>query len=81
MAKRPNVWCKVSGVVTEADHKHWTEAQLRFYIDTAMEAFGAKRIMFGSDWPVCLSAISYKNWWDKMHRVTSHFSGEERAST
>jgi L-fuconolactonase len=80
IAKRPNVWCKVSGVATEADHKHWTEAQLRFYIDTAMEAFGAKRIMFGSDWPVCLSAISYKNWWDLMHRATSHFSGPERAS-
>jgi L-fuconolactonase len=80
MAKRPNVWCKVSGVATEADHQHWTEAQLRFYIDTAIEAFGAKRIMFGSDWPVCLSAITYKNWWDLMHRATSHFSGPERAS-
>ncbi len=78
MAKRPNVWCKVSGVVTEADHKHWTEAQLRFYIDTAIEAFGPKRIMFGSDWPVCLEATTYKNWTDLVHRATRNFSASER---
>jgi L-fuconolactonase len=80
MAKRPNVWCKISGVVTEADHKHWTEAQLRFYIDTAIDAFGPKRIMFGSDWPVCLSATTYKGWTDLMHRATEKLSEPERAS-
>jgi L-fuconolactonase len=80
MAKRPNVWCKISGVVTEADHKHWTEAQLRFYIDTALDAFGPKRIMFGSDWPVCLSATTYKNWTDLMHRATEKLSASERAA-
>jgi L-fuconolactonase len=80
MAKRPNVWCKISGVVTEADHKHWTEAQLRFYIDTAIEAFGPKRVMFGSDWPVCLSASTYKNWTDLMHRATEKLSAPERAA-
>ncbi len=79
MAKRPNVWCKVSGVVTEADHKHWTEAQLRFYIDTAIDAFGPKRILFGSDWPVCLSATTYKNWIDLLHRATRSFSTAEKA--
>jgi L-fuconolactonase len=80
MAKRPNVWCKISGVVTEADHKHWTEAQLRFYIDTAIDAFSPKRVMFGSDWPVCLSAITYANWAALMHRATKHFSATERTS-
>ncbi|MGA3185659.1 MAG: amidohydrolase family protein [Bryobacteraceae bacterium] len=80
MAKRPNVWCKVSGVVTEADHKHWTEAQLRFYIDTAIDAFGPKRIMFGSDWPVCLSATTYKGWNDLMHRAAQQLSSDERAA-
>jgi L-fuconolactonase len=80
MAKRPNVWCKISGVVTEADHKHWTEAQLRFYIDTAIDAFGPKRVMFGSDWPVCLSATTYKGWTDLMHRATEKLSEPERAS-
>jgi L-fuconolactonase len=80
MAKRPNVWCKISGVVTEADHKHWTEAQLRFYIDTAIDAFGPKRIMFGSDWPVCLSATTYQDWRDLMHRATQKLSESERAA-
>jgi len=80
MAKRPNVWCKISGVVTEADHKHWTEAQLRFYIDTAIDAFGPKRIMFGSDWPVCLSATTYQDWRDLMHRATQKLSESEQAA-
>jgi L-fuconolactonase len=79
IAKRPNVWCKVSGVVTEADHKTWTEAQLRFYIDTAIEAFTPKRIMFGSDWPVCLSAASYGTWASLMHRATKQYSADEQA--
>lgn len=78
IAKRRNVWCKISGVVTEADHKHWTEAQLRFYIDTAIDAFGPKRILFGSDWPVCLSATTYADWAALMHRATGHFSESER---
>lgn len=80
MAKRPNVWCKISGVVTEADHQHWTEAQLRFYIDTAIEAFSPKRIMFGSDWPVCLSATTYQAWRDLMHRAAQQLSAPERDS-
>jgi L-fuconolactonase len=80
LSRRDNVWCKVSGVVTEAEHKHWTEAQLRFYIDTAMDAFGPKRIMFGSDWPVCLEATTYKGWSDLMHRATEQCSVSERAA-
>lgn len=80
IAKRSNVWCKISGVVTEADHKHWTEAQLRFYVDTAIDAFSPKRVMFGSDWPVCLSATTYKNWADLMHRGAQQYSVPERAS-
>lgn len=80
IAKRPNVCCKISGVVTEADHKHWTEAQLRFYIDTAIDAFSPKRVMFGSDWPVCLSATRYKDWAALMHRATQQYSIAERAS-
>lgn len=80
MAKRPNVWCKVSGVVTEADHKKWTEAQVRFYIDTAIDAFTPKRVMFGSDWPVCLSATTYRNWVELMHRATKNLSPSERDS-
>jgi L-fuconolactonase len=80
MAKRSNVWCKISGVVTEADHKKWTEAQVRFYIDTAIDAFTPKRVMFGSDWPVCLSATTYKNWAELMRRATKNLSPSERDS-
>ena len=59
LAERPNVWCKLSGLVTEADWRGWTTAALRPYIDRALEAFGAGRVMLGSDWPVCTVAASY----------------------
>ncbi len=59
LARRPNVWCKVSGMVTEADWTHWTPALLKPYLDVAFEAFGPERLMFGSDWPVCLVAATY----------------------
>lgn len=69
LARRPNVYCKVSGMVTEADFKKWTEAQLRPYFDTVLEAFGPQRLMFGSDWPVCLVACSYARW----HKMVSNW--------
>ena len=59
LAALPNVCCKLSGLVTEADWASWTPAQLRPYLDTALEAFGPSRLMIGSDWPVCLAAASY----------------------
>lgn len=62
LAHRPNVYCKVSGMVTEADYQAWTPEQLRPYFDTVLSAFGAKRVMFGSDWPVCLVACEYGRW-------------------
>jgi L-fuconolactonase len=62
LAKRPNVYCKISGMVTEADYTRWTEAQLQPYIDTVLEAFGPRRLMLGSDWPVCLVACDYSRW-------------------
>lgn len=61
LAKLPNVWCKLSGLVTEADWKTWTPAQLRPYLDAALEAFGPVRLMIGSDWPVCTLAASYSD--------------------
>jgi L-fuconolactonase len=60
IAKQPNVFCKVSGMVTEADYKHWTEADMMPYLDVIVDAFGIDRLMFGSDWPVCLVAASYQ---------------------
>ena len=59
LAALPNVYCKMSGLVTEADWKGWTLDALKPYVDRALGWFGADRLMFGSDWPVCLVAASY----------------------
>jgi L-fuconolactonase len=59
LAAEPHVWCKLSGLVTEAGWNTWTPDQLRPYIETAFECFGAARLMAGSDWPVCTLASSY----------------------
>jgi L-fuconolactonase len=60
MADHPNVTCKLSGLVTEADWKAWTPEQLEPYVNKVLEWFGPERCMFGSDWPVCLLAASYR---------------------
>lgn len=59
LAAFPNVFCKVSGLVTEADWHHWTPEQIRPYLDVVFDAFGSERLMIGSDWPVCLVAGQY----------------------
>jgi L-fuconolactonase len=64
LARRRNVYCKISGMVTEADWRRWTPKQLRPYYDVVLEAFGPRRLMFGSDWPVCLLACEYRRWKD-----------------
>ena len=62
LAKRPNTYCKLSGLVTEANYSNWRTEQLTPYMDAALSAFGPRRLMFGSDWPVCLVAINYPEW-------------------
>ncbi|HZY61972.1 MAG TPA: amidohydrolase family protein [Edaphobacter sp.] len=59
VARNANVYCKLSGMITEADHKHWSVDDLRPYVEHVMQCFGVDRVMFGSDWPVCLLAGSY----------------------
>jgi L-fuconolactonase len=59
LASLPNVACKLSGMVTEADWTSWTVEQLRPYAETVLDAFGADRVLFGSDWPVCTLAAGY----------------------
>jgi len=59
LAAAPNVWCKLSGLVTEADWAGWATADLRPYVDTLLTAFGPARLMFGSDWPVCELVAGY----------------------
>lgn len=78
LAERPNVYCKVSGLATEADYQHWTEQQLRPYIEVVLEAFTPRRVMFGSDWPVCLVAVPYGEWVRIVERVTAALSTTEQ---
>jgi L-fuconolactonase len=59
LAEFPNVFCKLSGLVTEADWQHWKPEQIIPFLDVAFETFGPDRLMIGSDWPVCLVAASY----------------------
>lgn len=59
VAQHPDLHCKLSGMITEADHRAWTFDDLRPYVEHVLAAFGPERVMFGSDWPVCLLAGSY----------------------
>jgi L-fuconolactonase len=59
IAAYPNVYCKLSGMVTEADWNHWKQEDFTFYLDTVLQAFGSERVMYGSDWPVCTVAGTY----------------------
>src|SRR5436190_5964949 len=78
VAKHQNVWCKISGMVTETDWKNWKQQDFVPYLDVIVEAFGTKRIMYGSDWPVCLVAASYENVLGVVEQYFSAFSENER---
>ena len=79
-AQFPNIYCKISGMVTEADWDKWTAADLRPYVEIALEAFGPDRCMFGSDWPVCELAGSYQQVHGAAKEVLSGLSDSEQAS-
>ena len=79
LANYPNVYCKISGMTTEADWKNWTAQDLTPYLDIVVEAFGTNRLMFGSDWPVCLVASSYHQWLRTVKDYFSTFTKEEQA--
>lgn len=78
LAKYQQVYCKVSGMVTEADWANWKEEELIPYLDVVFEAFGTDRVMFGSDWPVSLLAASYGKWVAVMNKYVSKFSTYEQ---
>ncbi len=80
LAERENVCCKLSGMVTEADYKSWTKEDLAPYFDTVLEAFGPSRLMFGSDWPVCLAATTYSGWFDSVFQEIYLLSEDEQNS-
>lgn len=80
ISKHPNIYCKLSGMVTEADHDSWKAEHFTRYITPVLEMFGAKRVMFGSDWPVCLLAASYDEVVDVLEQALPQSWGEkERA--
>lgn len=81
LAKRENVVCKISGMVTEADFKLWTPEQLKPYFEVVLEAFSPERLMFGSDWPVCLVATEYGSWLELVKNQISVFSCDEQDDT
>jgi len=78
LAAFPNVYCKVSGLVTEADWQEWKPGHLRPYLDVAFECFGPSRLMIGSDWPVCTVATSYARVMDLVKDYLGKYTTNER---
>ena len=78
LARSGNVWCKVSGMVTEAQWTGWKQADFRPYLDVVFDAFGEDRLMFGSDWPVCLAAGSYEQVFGIVSRYLQWFPESAR---
>ncbi|MBD0289422.1 MAG: amidohydrolase family protein [Flavisolibacter sp.] len=78
VAQYENVYCKISGIVTEADWKNWEKAHFTPYLDAVVDAFGTDRLLFGSDWPVCLVAASYEEVVGIVEDYFSAFSKEEQ---
>jgi L-fuconolactonase len=79
VAEIPGVCCKVSGMVTEADHESWKYDDLKPYVRHIVEVFGFDRLMFGSDWPVCLLASSYDDVVNSALEAVGDIGAEERA--
>lgn len=78
LAAHENVWCKVSGMVTEANWASWKKDDFTSYLDTVMSTFGPDRLMFGSDWPVCLVAATYGEMIEIVGDYFSALSEEEQ---
>ncbi|MEM9281270.1 MAG: amidohydrolase family protein [Verrucomicrobiota bacterium] len=79
LAERPQVYCKFSGVVTEVVDSEWSLELIRPYWDVVLNAFGPERLLFGSDWPVCLLRASYGEWFSLAEALAEDLSEEERA--
>lgn len=77
-ARCPNIYCKLSGMITEADWQNWTPSDLRPYVQAALDHFGPDRCMFGSDWPVCELAGSYRQVYEALCEALGPISQSER---
>ncbi len=80
IAQRENIVCKFSGVVTEVRDRSWDSALIRPHFETALETFGADRLMFGSDWPVCLLRAEYLEWVKTVRTLTEALSDDEKTA-
>ena len=78
LASLPNVYCKISGMVTEAVWKKWKQEDFIPYLDTIVELFGTKRILYGSDWPVCTLSASYEETYGVVKKYFYSFSDDEQ---
>jgi L-fuconolactonase len=78
VAQNNNVFCKLSGLVTEADWKHWKAGDFKRYLDAVFDAFGAERLMFGSDWPVCFLAATYRQVKQLIEEFVEGFSESDK---
>ena len=78
LAALPNIACKVSGAPTQANWKLWKTDQLKPYIDHVLQTFGFNRVMFGSDWPVCTLACTFRRWLEALSELTTTYTEDER---
>jgi L-fuconolactonase len=78
LAAFPNVTCKISGVVTEADWERWTPDDVRPYVEHALEVFGEDRVAYGGDWPVVLNAAPYRRWVETLETITAGLSPQAK---
>lgn len=80
LAQQPQVACKLSGLVTEADARTWTVAELEPYVRTILDLFGPHRVLFGSDWPVCLLGTTQRQWLDAVRGWIATWSAADQAA-
>lgn len=80
LARRPNVWCKLSGLATETGGRRWNAGTLSRSVEVLLDAFGPRRLLFGSDWPVCLLATGYDRWLATVQGFIAALSTDERAA-
>jgi L-fuconolactonase len=78
IAQNENIFCKISGLITEAKWNEWTEEELYPYFDVVFEIFGTERILFGSDWPVMLLSGNYGQWKNLLQNYMNQFSTKEK---
>jgi len=78
MAAMPNVYCKISGLITETNWNKWAATDFYSYLDTVFDLFGTNHLMFGSDWPVMLLSGNYRQWKNLVEKYMQDFSATDK---